>query len=249
VLRQGWDGTDLSVLTVKPVSATEPHLSIIGHVTKEELLRQLTATSMANGFLNRFLLVAVQRAQLLPHGSPIPEGAWREVRTQVRAAVDRARSLAAMGRSPAADARWADVYAELSKGRPGWVGAILGRAEAHVLRLSTLYAALEGQETVDVVHLEAALALWAYVEGSVQWVFGRKLGHALADQLDDRLRAMGPDGLSRTEMGKEFDGHQSKRDLDVALRLLQEAGLARPTRLPTGGRPEERWVTTEAGCP
>src|SRR3712207_8342266 len=51
-----------------------------------------------------------------------------------------------------------------SEGAPGLFGAVTGRAEAHVLRLSCLYAALDMSDTVTVTHLRAALALWRYCE-------------------------------------------------------------------------------------
>src|SRR5262249_45494302 len=56
VLRQGWDGADLRTLTKNsPARATGAHISLVGHVTAEELRRYLTATESANGFGNRHL--------------------------------------------------------------------------------------------------------------------------------------------------------------------------------------------------
>jgi hypothetical protein len=55
---------------------------------------------------------------------------------------------------------------------PGLVGTLLARAEAQVLRLSMLYALLDGTATIRTEHLYAALALWEYVEASVTYIFG-----------------------------------------------------------------------------
>lgn len=54
IIRQAWDGGNLNPLTKSnPIKATGAHISIIGHITKAELLRHLTATEQSNGFANR----------------------------------------------------------------------------------------------------------------------------------------------------------------------------------------------------
>ena len=50
-----------------------------------------------------------------------------------------------------------EIYPKLSAGEPGLLGAVLARAEAHVLRLSLLYAALDRAPAVTPAHLVAAL--------------------------------------------------------------------------------------------
>jgi hypothetical protein len=51
VLRDAWDHGNLQVITKHtPERATEAHISVIAHVTAEELLRELTDTEQVNGF-------------------------------------------------------------------------------------------------------------------------------------------------------------------------------------------------------
>jgi hypothetical protein len=50
------------------IKATAPHVSIVGHITSDELRRDLAATETANGFGNRFLWVLVKRSKELPNG-------------------------------------------------------------------------------------------------------------------------------------------------------------------------------------
>lgn len=65
-MRQAWDSGTLRTLTKsQPVRATDAHVSLIGHVTREELLKYLNETEQANGFANRILWVAVRRSKLL----------------------------------------------------------------------------------------------------------------------------------------------------------------------------------------
>src|SRR5207247_6084514 len=68
-LRSAWDGRPLALLTrTAPARATSAHISIIAHITDTELRRHTTTVEIANGFLNRFLLLAVRRVRLLPEG-------------------------------------------------------------------------------------------------------------------------------------------------------------------------------------
>lgn len=56
VLRTAWDDGNLSTLTKNsPLRATGAHFGLIGHTTKEELLRYLDSTERGNGFANRIL--------------------------------------------------------------------------------------------------------------------------------------------------------------------------------------------------
>ena len=45
-----------------------PHISIIGHITADELNRYWTQTETANGSGNRFLWLSAKRSKLLPFG-------------------------------------------------------------------------------------------------------------------------------------------------------------------------------------
>ena len=56
--------------------ATAPHLSVISHITVDELRAEITRTSCVNGFLNRFLFACVRRSKVLPFGGAVPELNW-----------------------------------------------------------------------------------------------------------------------------------------------------------------------------
>src|SRR5215469_1212858 len=56
VIRDAWDRGALAILTKNsPAQATGAHISIIGHITTDELRRNLDSTALTNGFANRFL--------------------------------------------------------------------------------------------------------------------------------------------------------------------------------------------------
>src|SRR5919198_1111104 len=112
-----------------------------------------------------------------------------------------------MRRDEEARSVWCEVYGPLSEGRPGLPGALLSRAEAHVMRLAMLYALLDCSPLIRAEHLLAAPALWEYVDQSVRHVFGDSLGDPLADEILRLLRAC-PDGLSRTDLMHHFGRNQ-----------------------------------------
>jgi hypothetical protein len=130
----------------------------------------------------------------------------------------------------------------LSEGEPGLLGAVLARAEAHVLRLSLLYAALDGAPAVDTPHLEAALALWDYADASARAIFGGRSGMAEQDALVAAVRARG--ALSQTEISGLFQRNKTAQQLEALIGLAEEAGRIRkaaPAVSQRGGRPATRW--------
>ena len=94
VIRDAWDCRDLAVLTKNnPTRATGPHISIIGHITVDELLAKMDRTSMTNGYANRFLFACVRRARLLPHGGDLHDFAVRELAMRTRERIPQARKV------------------------------------------------------------------------------------------------------------------------------------------------------------
>jgi hypothetical protein len=244
VLRQSWDGGSLGTLTKNsPARATGAHVSLIGHITKDELRRYLSTTEMANGFGNRNLWACARRSKELPEGGQVDQAALQALQLRLAAAVNAAAGMGELRRDDEAREIWRSVYSDLSADRPGLTGALLGRAEAHVLRLSLLYAVLDASAEVRAEHLMAALAVWSYCEQSVRHIFGDALGDPVADELMRLLRAA-PDGMTRWEMYNALGRHQSSERTGRALALLAEHHLVRCEKRQTGGRPEERWFAT-----
>jgi hypothetical protein len=125
----------------------------------------------------------------------------------------------------------------------GLVGAVTARAEAQALRLSVLYALLDRSPVIRVPHLQAALALWRYAEASAHYLFGDKLGSATADAILDALRTT-PEGLTRTAISNLFSRNRDREQIEAALTLLADQGLAHSTERETGGRPVVVWEAT-----
>lgn len=238
VIRDAWDRGDLHVLTRHdPLSVTGAHVCMVGHITVEELQRTLTQTEAASGFANRFLFGCVQRSKRLPSGGNLDEATIANLGQQLRDAVASARKVTSMSRSAAAERRWAEIYNAIDDEADGLFGAITARAEAQMLRLSVVYALLDGSATIDVAHLEAAHAVWRYCEDSAAFIFGNAVGEQVADRLLRAVQAAGADGYTRTQAVNLFSGHIPKACLDRAIELLIERGRIVTEERETGGKP------------
>lgn len=241
LLRQAWDTGDLRILNKNsPAVATGAHISVVGHITRDELRRELNETELANGFANRFLWACVQRSKALPEGGDVSKVDFGPILRALAEVVEFAQGVGRIDRDDAARALWAQVYPALSEGRPGLLGAVTSRAEAQVMRLACVYALLDKSPLIRTEHLEAALALWRYCEASCRHIFGRGLGDAYADRILAALR-VAPAGLARAKVYEVFSGHADRAAIERALATLESKGLARREVERTAGRPAERW--------
>ncbi len=240
VIRDSWDHGNLSSLTKSNASkASNAHISIIGHITRPELLRYLTETESVNGFANRFLWLCVKRSKLLPEGGDTVDISTFVVRLQE--ALRFGGSCSALSFDAEARAMWRVLYMKLSEGKPGLYGAVTARAEPQILRLASLYAVLNCSTTIRPPHLLAATAIWDYCDASCRYIFGEKTGDPTADRILEELRVK-PKGLTQTEISEVFGRHKSSYALAQAFQSLVKAGLVRSAQQQEGdGRPVTRW--------
>jgi hypothetical protein len=246
-IRQAYDDGNLRILNKNsPANATGAHISIIGHVTRDELRRYLDSTEVGNGFANRFLWTCVRRSKVLPEGGRLSDSDFVDIAESLQAALQFSGSVGEMRRTRQARELWIGVYPELSEGRPGLFGAITSRAEAQVVRLSCIYALLARSSSIQTPHLRAALALWKYCEDSARYIFGDSLGDPVADELRKALRG-NPRGMTKTEIRDHFGRNRSAAEIDRALGSLLEFGVGRYEREESDkGRPSERWFAMDA---
>jgi hypothetical protein len=239
VLRQAWDGKRMGNLTKNsPFKVTDPHVSIIGHITRPDLLQHLTGNDKANGYANRFLWVCVKRSKLLPDGGGNPD--LSHIRDRLHEVLLFGKSLSTeMKRDALAADLWHRVYPKLSRERSGVLGLVTSRAEAQVSRLSMVYALLDKSDTIREAHLRAALSLWNYCYRSCKWIFGHGTGDPHADVLLKELRRTG--GMTNTDIINFFGRNKSTADLKRILEPLVEQGLVIPGKPAVGRKPAEKW--------
>lgn len=249
ILRSAWDTGKLRTLVKRdPQRATGALISMVGHITRLELLRSLSDTEQHNGFTNRILWCAIKRSKCLPEGGSVPETDIADLARRLHQVVDWARRTGEMEirRDDPARGLWAAVYPRLSEGLLGLLGAATSRAEAQVLRLSAVYAVLDCSTTVRVEHLRAALAFWDYCFASAKYIFGDATGDPVADRIREALQAAGTKGLTRTQIRDLLGRHASADRIAQALTQLTALGIASHRMVSTDGRSTELWLATKA---
>lgn len=253
VIREAWDTGNLRVLTrTSPIRSTDAHVSLLGHVTLDELVECIRTTDAYNGLANRFLWPLVRRSQRLPEGGNDLDLA--PLRQRLSQAVARARTIGRVTRTEEATALWKEAYlGELATEHAGLVGACTARSDAQVLRLSLLYALLDGAGQIGPEHLRAALAVWRYCEASAKLVFRQsEVRHgvqptapppdckeSLALRLLNTIRAHA--GVNRRGLYSATGNRVKAEEMDAALNWLRESGLAEPREGHGNGRPGECW--------
>jgi len=242
-IRDAWDHGNLSPLTkANPIRATGAHISIVGHITRGELLRYLTETEQGNGFANRFIWLHVKRSKIISNPTGTPPELLTPLIRKIKEAYLFGRTVQQINRDPEAEALWTDIYPELSEGKPGLLGAVTNRAEAQVMRIACIYAILDMSYVVRLEHLNAALAFWKYSENSVRWIFGSKIGNEIADKILKALQERGL--LTSTDIRNLFNKNKKAIETSNALEELQNLGLVTSTQEKTEGRPSTVWRPT-----
>ena len=241
ILRSAWDGKDLRTLAKNcPAKATAPHVSLIGHITFDELKNKLRGDALSNGFANRFLWIFASRTKLLPLGGSLRAGDLQAEGEALKRAVAHARELGELTRDDETNVLWSDAYKWLSAERTGIVGEVTSRMEAHAVRLSLLYALLDGSRLICATHLRAALAVCKYAIRSAEHCFGGLSADARA--ILAALTARFPEEMQRTEITRDvFKNHKAGDQLDVALQELESADLATFRSETTAGASRELW--------
>jgi hypothetical protein len=246
ILRDAWDCLPVvqTITKHQPSVATEPHISVVGHITLDEIRQKLDKLSITDGFGNRFLYACIDRSKLLPHGGEFDPAVIEALGTRTRAAM-----LAAQARGPIAvadDAKplWAAFYQTIEE--PAQRGGELldhltARAAPQALRLSLLYALIDGAAQIMPPHIQAAIALWRFCEDSARYIFAATTSDHTADEIMNALENVRPDGINRRGLFGVFGRHIQAHELTRALKKLEAAGKVRREKHVTGGRPSEVW--------
>jgi hypothetical protein len=243
-MREAWDGVDLATMSKNSRrTATEPHISIVCHITPEELSKLQTDADIYGGSWNRFLWIASKRARLRPHGGDFDDLA--ELQASVRSVVTHARNVGRMRRTTAADRLWEAEYyrrAEIHAG--GVVGAIIGRAEPQLLRLAMLAALCRQEDVVDVQDLAAAISLWQYADETVRMLFAG-CEDPLVARVVEAIRA--EPGISRSALHRQTAKTMPAARFVAVLEKVVAGGAVERQTVETGGRPREVWRPRAAG--
>ena len=124
-------------------------------------------------------------------------------------------------------------------------GAATSRAEAQVLRLSAIYAALDSTPVITLPHLQAALAVWDYCYDSAALLFGMSTGDPVADRIREAIESSLDGLMSKNQIRRLFHGHLEASRIDAALEKLVALGALSVNSQPTTGRSSTLWSASE----
>jgi hypothetical protein len=255
--RKAWDSpSKLQTLNKNsPLTASDPHISLIGHSNKDEILATFDKILISNGFANRILWCASKRTKLLPNAEylnwnshPDVIAALKEVFRQRFANTDEPFRFY---KTPAANAFWEKIYYKLNNQKHvSFLDGVLVRDTSHLLKLAMIYAVLDKTDKIDNNHLQAALAMCDYSQTSARWLFAEHTGNPLANNIY-RALLREPAGLSRTQISDQVCYRNTPSSkLDEALEALAKNGLARLTiQLGEKGLKIEQWSASRIAKP
>lgn len=249
LLRNAWDGKyKLETLSkTNYTKATNAHISLIGHITFDELKKELSDVEKMNGFGNRFLWVCTRRSKLLPNPPLIPEDKITGLGLILRESISKAPK-GLITKTPAAEEVWALIYEHYAEKGEGETAALIGRAEAQILRLSLIYALLDGSEKITHEHICTARLVWEYCQKSVEFIFSEFNREKESSMVLNLLSALKEKPLSQSEIAIDvFKGHISANKLVKLLKKLNAQGLIESKKQKTAGRPKTLWSLTDAG--
>jgi hypothetical protein len=143
-------------------------------------------------------------------------------------------------RSPQAEQLWKRLFGQVASDDPhGMLGEAIARGEAQFLRLSLLYAAMDGTPVIKTQHVNAAYAVWQYCRASAAYLFRTTTGNHRADKLYNYLQERGPIARGQV-MDKVFGTHDlAPGEVEECIAALTTAGLLLVKKEATGGRPVE----------
>ena len=191
------------------------------------------------------IIIWSKRSKFLPFPKEIPAELYEKYGIKIRENVQALKKESVFGLdfSPGASAYWEEIYPELSRDRYGPIGAILNRSEAQVIRIALIYAILDRSTWIDLPHLEAALAVWDYVEQSTAKIF--KAVTSASDTPERKIRTALRDSkqIVRSEVHSLVGNNLSKIDLDnIKNKLVQEKFMQVHQQKNITGRPSEVWA-------
>ena len=235
-LRDCWDGVSMKPATKSSrLWATDPHIAMVGAVTPSELLGLMASRELTNGFANRFLMFWAERTKMLAFPRATPQQDVDALAARVLAVLQfcQAERWADKDKmrvelSPDARKRYEVLYhSELNDNSAGErITALIERRAPMLLRLAMLFALCDLTTTVEVHHINAALAWVRYSVDSIKFVFASAADEVEVAETNDTAQKIvdfltAHQRVTRKQITVDcFGGHVNKTRIDAALEEL-----------------------------
>lgn len=230
IIRKAWDNYPLennTKLEGTSIRSSNPHISILAHITMMELDKLMKDVDTGNGFYNRFLFTCVRRNKLLPIADPVPDSIYNNTVQSLKGVIDWLDHLdnRVLQFNESALILWKEIYQMLANADYGEkINNLTARAEAYILRLSLLFAILDKSKYVTSRHILAAQAIWDRNVQSIRFLFGEdKESNKLMNEILEGLRKYG--NMSQSDIYKKiFNCNVDIKRIKRALQGLSAKG-------------------------
>ena len=250
MLREAWDhDTLMTTSKTAAETATGAHVTVIGHITPEELRRELSSTEISNGFANRFLFVASRRSKHLSF-PPKLDAARRSHLVELFQTVKthwEKESPELFLSEPTRriwDTMKPEIEEEAERAETAGlaIGKVISRGAPYVLRIAATYAALDCSAEISPPHLAAAREVWRYSVDSARAVFGDELSNPHARTILEALANHPERAMPRAQIHDLLQRHCAASELTRIRDALIAAGRidAHYETIP-GSRKTEWW--------
>lgn len=216
-IRRLWDdGCYSPVVKNNPVTTTNAHVCFVGHVTYDELLKEMGATEYSNGFANRLLWLCVRRPKIIAIPRKMTEERMTAYTSEFVQAIAFAQKTKSLKLSSESERLWESIVPSLVKSQV----MLTERARPQVLRIATIFALLDCTDIVTPAHITAALHVWDYCVGSIEFIFGGFQNEEESNLLNELRKVKC--GMTKTEiMSVVYSNNIKGRALDDLLKSLE----------------------------
>jgi DnaB-like helicase N terminal domain/Protein of unknown function (DUF3987) len=249
-LRLGWDG--LPMENNRSRSADEARnylLSLVGHITPEELTEIFSNVDWYNGMANRFLWATVRKSKTLSRMERKPNFVG------ITKTIHDLLALPSIGqvRFTEEGGRFFDDWVQSLPTFDGKLGASQQRIRPNALRVAQIYAALNerrlvmgvnGHYAIEPEHVAAAIEIVTRSRESIQWFLDRPLKIDAKAGQEDIIKfraAMNANGgrLSGRQLAALFSHKNAEQRNEIASRA---GGKIRSLVGAKGGNKSEDWT-------
>jgi hypothetical protein len=221
ILRKAWDSETIENSSLaNPLKATLPHLSLIGHITIEELksyLHKKSDTSTQNGFCNRFLWIKCEANKCIPIPKAIDVDKFSKALNVKEKYISSSFGIVCdtpkvFELSKRAEEWWIN-HAEEIQDRHSPIRTLTARSRVQVLKLALISAILDDSHYVEETHLELGYALVKFSNHTVAELFANGYSRPALRV----LRALKEsERLTRTQICHDvLSGNKSRKQIDI----------------------------------
>ena len=230
ILRRAWDGCNLAPMTKNNrLKSSNPHISLLSHITQFELKMSFSQSDCHNGLGNRFLWTCVRRPKKVPLPQQMNDDKVFDLAIRLSALMANYDDERELKLSADAIPAWKKIYHAVSVDDTGLKSTLTARSEAYIIRLSLLFALLDNASEIDTKHLNAALALVTFCNESVAYLFTSPSDDVSGDA-EKLLDALDKSAMTQTKVSKLFGRNKNRLELKHLLDELQSMNKIKQTK-------------------